>query len=253
LEPGVRKIALTVLLTVGLPTLLGFLYAAWGSFQSIISKVESDQIEIFRLTLLGFVGSWLAWYALLALYLDRYLFPAVFVGSLFTSGFLYQLTFKFDVKQTLQNASAVFFRSRKRQNFGALFALLLLILLVPLSLQYMVTLYLSQGVFVAEVTDYIESITGEDELIETYESELYFLLDRRYHYPPDKFNVQIVSHAFIGNNLDYDYDPLAEDPDYLVIGQFARLSKIYGPVLASGEFQLLDSIQGYDVYRRTRP
>ena len=251
-DPEVRKIAISAVLTVGLPTLCGFVYAAWKSIRSFREQVKPDTVEILRISLLGFVGSWLAWFITLALNLDRYLFPAIFVGSIFTSAMLYDLTFQFNFKKTFQNASAVFFRSRKRHNFGAIFALLLLILLVPFSVQYLISLYSSPGTSVAEVTQYIEDISNADDLIETYESELYFMLDRRYHYPPDEIHVQIISREFIGNDVEYDYDPLAADPDYLVIGQFARISKIYDQVLEKGEFQIVDSIQGYEIFARNR-
>lgn len=59
--------------------------------------------------------------------------------------------------------------------------------------------------------------------------------------------MHLVSHEFIGADVTCDYDPLAADPDYLVIGQFARLSKIYNQVLSEGEFQWVNSCQGYDV------
>ena len=101
---------------------------------------------------------------------------------------------------------------------------------------------------VAEVTQYIENTTDEDVLVETYESELFFLLDRDYHYPPDETDVQIISKVFLNNDETYHYDPLAVNPDILVVGQFGNLSKIYDQVLASGDFRKVKSIQGYDIY-----
>ena len=61
------------------------------------------------------------------------------------------------------------------------------------------------------------------------------------------------SSEIILHDVNYDYDPLAADPDFLVIGQFARISKIYDQVLTEGEFQFVASIQDYDVYSRTEP
>ena len=65
--------------------------------------------------------------------------------------------------------------------------------------------------------------------------------------------MHLVSREFFGADVTCDYDPLASDPDFLVIGQFAHLSKIYDEVLSDGEFLLVDSIQDYDVYTRTTP
>jgi hypothetical protein len=206
--------------------------------------------EILRLTLLGFVGSWLTWYILLALYVDRYLFPAVFVGSIFTSAFLYELTYQFDFQRTLKNASGIFFRTRNRYNFSALVAFPIILFLFSITTQYLFGLYTNPGASVAEVTQYIESITEDEDLIETYESELFFLLDRRYHYPPDEIHVKVISRVLIGNDETYDYDPLSTDPDLLVIGPLGNASKIYEQVLSSGEFQFIESFQGYEIYSR---
>ena len=125
-------------------------------------------------------------------------------------------------------------------------------LLLPFTLSYLYNLYAKPGVSVAEVTHYIENTTDEDVLVETYESELYFLLDRDYHYPPDETDVQIISKVFLNNEETYKYDPLEVDPDLLVIGQFADLSRIYDQVLSSGEFRLIKSFPGYELYTRTK-
>lgn len=252
LDPDVRWIAIKVVLTLGLPSLVGFIFAAWKSFKKFRALEVPDAKEITKLALLGFVGSWLAWYILLARYGDRYLFPAIFVGSIFTSAFLYQLTFGFDFKRTLKNASGIFLRTRNRYNIGALVAFPILIMFFIITSQYIFQMYTRPGISVSELTDHIESITQEDDLIETYESELFFLLDRRYHYPPDEISVQIISQELISNEKTYDYDPLEADPDYLVVGHFGATSKIYEQVLASGEFNLVSSIQGYDIYSRDR-
>ena len=211
-----------------------------------------DAVELLRLSILGFVGSWLAWYISLALSLDRYLFPAVFIGSIFTSALIYELTFEFNFKLTVNNASAIFFRSRKRHNFGAFLALLMIGLLLPFTLSYLYNLYTKPGISVAEVTQYIENTTEDDVLVETYESELYFLLDRDYHYPPDETDVQIISKVFLNSDEAYEYDPLAVDPDLLVIGQFADLSRIYDQVLSSGEFRLIKTFPDYELYAREK-
>jgi len=49
-----------------------------------------------------------------------------------------------------------------------------------------------------------------------------------------------------------DYDPLAADPDYLVVGPYSRVWQLYDPVLAMGAFRLLHAYSRYDVYERVR-
>ena len=49
-----------------------------------------------------------------------------------------------------------------------------------------------------------------------------------------------------------DYNPLAADPDYLVVGPFMRDWRLYDPVLATGAFRLLQRYGDYEVYERVR-
>lgn len=76
-------------------------------------------------------------------------------------------------------------------------------------------------------------------IIETYESELFFLLDRRYHYPPDQVHVELIRREDLGESRVIDYDPLSADPDYLVVGGWCRYYKCYDSVLTNGVFRLV--------------
>ena len=88
-------------------------------------------------------------------------------------------------------------------------------------------------------------------MIETYESELYFLVNRRYHYPPDQTHVDLNLRN-LGKDVAIQYDPLAADPDYLVIGSVGHGSELYKAVLDKKAFRILRTYGSYDVYERVR-
>jgi hypothetical protein len=88
--------------------------------------------------------------------------------------------------------------------------------------------------------------------VETYESELHFLLDQPYHYPPDQIHVELNRRSLLGQPTPIDYDPLASDPDILVVGTFARGNDLYAPALASGAFRQIMRDGTYEVYDRAR-
>jgi hypothetical protein len=48
------------------------------------------------------------------------------------------------------------------------------------------------------------------------------------------------------------YDPLANDPDYLVVGRFTRENELYEPAIAGGAFRLVHEDGLYEVYERAR-
>jgi len=191
----------------------------------------------------------------LASFWDRYLSPAIFIGSIFTAFLLYELTYHFNLKAVIQQASKLF-SARDRTSLRAFIGLAVIAFALPVVLNhtvvYLYKLYSNPGTPVSEVTQYLESITGENDLIETYESELFFLLDRRYHYPPDEIDVEVIAKTSLFDSTPYSYDPLEADPDYLVIGHFAGLSAIYEPVITSGEFESIKTFSNYEVYARVR-
>src|SRR6185503_3970094 len=129
----------------------------------------------------------------------------------------------------------------------------LLLIIVP------VTVNLLRGVFFdtrpavpTRVAEFLNTSTPPDALIETYESELFLLLDRRYHYPPDSVHVELNRRTFLHQDVPIPYDPLAANPDYLVVGEMSRLWQLYVAVIASGTFRRVKTFEGYDVYERVR-
>jgi hypothetical protein len=103
-----------------------------------------------------------------------------------------------------------------------------------------------------EVATTLNTQTPPDTRIETYESELLFLLNRPYHYPPDQVHVDLNRRMLLDEHVTIAYDPLAADPDYLVVGSFAGWNGLYDPVIKSGAFHLIDHIDSYDIYERVR-
>ena len=252
LVPYIRFVAIRVVLVFSLPTLLGILYAAWKTIRSVSETQSDNKNEILNWVLLSFVSSWLLWYALLSISFNRYLFPVIFVGSIYTSALFYKLTSGFNFKQTIQNAAHLFGRNRTRNSWAALLALALIAVNGSLSVLYINHLFTQPKTPITEVVEYLEQISTPNQLIESYESELFFILDRPYHYPPDIVNIQFIRRNIYYEEIDFGYDPLAADPDFLVMGYFGELSEIYNPVLASGEFQEIKTFHGYTIYERIR-
>jgi hypothetical protein len=134
---------------------------------------------------------------------------------------------------------------------------LLILLLVPsmlLSTLLMLNTYYlhNHDTSAVQVARFFNTQTEPDTIIETYESELHFLLHRPYHYPPDQVSIELNRRTLWQQDVPIAYDPLTADPDYLVIGDYARPGELYTPVIEAGEFRLLDTIGDYEVYERVR-
>lgn len=252
-EPGNRMFALTIFLTFGLPSMLGLLYGLWRVWNAVRAGTGDDS-TVLQLTLIGLAGSWQAWFVLLSVGSPRYMFPPIFLAAPFLAALLDQLTNGYDLFGLLQRLTAPLRERRLSRASGAAWlASLILIVALPLGLLTLTRYYLAFSDDSAQRTaDYLNIETPPGARIETYESELHFLLDRPYHWPPDQIHVELNKRSLLGRQTPVDYDPLAANPDYLVVGEFARGNQLYTPVIDAGKFRLLETIGGYQVYARVR-
>jgi hypothetical protein len=253
LVPLNRLFALWIIMLFGLPTLFGLCYAAWRQLREYDSMTLDGRIGTVRLMLLALAGSWFVWYLLLSVGVPRYLFPVTFFGSPFVAVLFYDISDGYNMRLTLSRATELLKRRFNRQTGAAWLTIVLLALTMPVTLLTLNRYYLTNTNTAAiEVADFLNMQTSPNARIETYESELHFLLNRRYHYPPDQLHVDLNHRSLLQEDVTINYDPLADDPDYLVVGQFASGNELYEPVIKMGAFHLIDQVDRYDIYERVR-
>lgn len=249
-----RMFALIVIISFGVPTLLGLGYGV-RSVSKNRANVQWTYTEQVKVALLFLAVSWFGWFAVLSVGWIRYLFPATFIGSIFVAAMIHELTGGFSIRYTLQQSLA-FFRGRgfKTESVGALLALTIVITSVPRSAMALYKTYvLDADNSVQQAAAFLNSRTRPTALIETYDSELLFLLDRPYHYPPDQLHVELIRRTFLyQDNIIIGYDPLAADPDYLVVGPHSKRWQLYDDVLKAGAFRLIGTYPRYSIYERVR-
>jgi 4-amino-4-deoxy-L-arabinose transferase-like glycosyltransferase len=249
-----RLFALSNALMFGLPTLLGLCYAAWRVVKDRHNRAADAELELVRVALLVLAGSWFAWFVLLSVGVPRYLFPATFVGSIFVAALLSDLTNGYSLSSTLERSGALLRRAGfGRTNAAAALALVLIAMTLPITLQTLYRFYVvNADSSASETAVFLDTQTPAGALVETYESELHFLLNRRYHYPPDQLHVELNRRSLLGQEVAVDYDPLAANPDYLVVGTFSHGNQLYDPAISAGAFRLVRTYGGYAIYERVR-
>ncbi len=101
---------------------------------------------------------------------------------------------------------------------------------------------------------YIDQTLAADAVIETWEWELGVSTQHRaYSYPDGIYVMRVVQRQFHGiSAVALDHDFLAHDPDYLVVGPFAKYTGIYPALKISQHFILQHSEGPYDLYARAR-
>jgi len=250
---AVRVVATALLLLFGLPALLGICYEAWQYGTGRTKLWHDNDADTVRLSLFFLVTSWMAWYLLLSIGWPRYLFVPVFVGSMFAAVMLCDLAKEFSIPATVKSAADTILHLRfGRNNLFALAAVLLFVF-VPLTVINMYFGFARPDRSSREVAEFLNTATPPDALIETYDMELFVLLNRRYSYPPNDVTLRLIRRSFMGQNVGVDYDPMAVDPDYLVVGPSGRFWRLYDPILQTGAFRLVLDKSRYQVYERIRP
>ena len=251
MEPSIRLERLRFALVSGLPLTLALLYASVTSLGRLWRGDDENQtLVVARVMLLSLAASWYGWYLLLSIGWGRYLFPAVVLGIPFVAWLLHDLTGGFQFRATWESiVSSVSGRKLTRQSLMAFVALALVLLMCrqPL-LSFLHLADLPSDNSVVSVARFINESTPEGSLIETYESELLFLLERPVHYPPPHLNVALIRRGWHDQTTPLAYDLSTIEADYIVVGDFGR--GVYDPLIQSGAFQSVRNWKRYSIYRR---
>lgn len=254
LVPSIRLQTLLVTLTLGLPAVIGLIYTARKFFRSQLAGETLQSHDLLQLMIFVLASSWLAWYALLSIGWERYAAPALFLASPFVATLLYDLTDGFRGALTLSLARSLLVRRDfSNQNARTLSALLLVMVMLGasvISLSY--KFFNEHDSSPRQVADFLNNSTPPLSRIEIFDSPLFFLLDRPYHYPLPPVRIALGRRRFLSQEAPIHYDPLETDPDYLVLGPLGRNTHLYDSVLATSAFRWLRSIGPYDIYERVR-
>ena len=247
-----RLFALIVTFEFGIPTLLGLSYGLYRVLRGAGKGAPTTYVDSVTLALLVLAGSWFVWYLTLSVGWVRYLLPATFIGSIFVAAMLHDLTGQFDLAFTFSEAFSILTGNYNYKSLGALVAILIVATSVPRSFTMLYRAYvLDADASVYDTARFINTHTAANALVETYDSELFFLLRRRYHYPPDQLHVDLVRRTFLyDDQVSIAYDPLLVKPDILIVGPHSKQWHLYDPVLNSGAFRLLRAYKRYDIYER---
>jgi hypothetical protein len=98
---------------------------------------------------------------------------------------------------------------------------------------------------------WLDAHVKRDALIETWDPEMGFYTDHRYHYPPPRLLMTAVSAPSGGTTPAAVYDFRSGGlPDYVLEGPFARLVGLYPPARLEGAYRQRASSHGYILYER---
>lgn len=190
----------------------------------------------------------LGWYALASIGWIRYAFPALALACLLVTRFFYDLTIGFwwPSRWNLRGL-------RK----GELMRIGLLIWLGGI-LASSTVLTLRDVVFPSQddagrMAHILNETVPVDAVVETWEPEMGFLTDHRYHYPPSGSLNRAVAHIWLNGPspaTPYLAELEAAAPPYVLEGEFARWVDMYPADWLSAHYTLISEAGVYRLYER---
>ncbi|MBS4060349.1 MAG: glycosyltransferase family 39 protein [Bacteroidetes bacterium] len=249
-----RVEALILIVVLALPILIGLIYALF--LERSIGEIEENTRPLFYLRLVywSLISSWLFWFVTLAMPWARYLYPPAFLGSIFIAVLIFKLTDGLNFSRVINSISIMLRKIRfTTEGLKAIFCIILL--------SYMGSIVINRHSFIFKVpnhdaeriAEYLNQSMPVDAYIETYDSELLFLVQRRFHYPPDQVQVELNKRTFLGQSVEIQYDPMLFDPHYIVVGPFSNMWGLYNSTVAQRDiWKLIYELPGYKVYERVQ-
>lgn len=217
----------------------------YGFFLSLPRTREGQQWSVlFLLAALNLI-----WYVVASIGWIRYAFLGLSLSSIFIARLFFEVTegFKFDW-------SAGWFRSLFEIRNAAKFAVslwLLAIILIPTA-KNVLEIVAPPPPYAMQMAEYLNQNIPLDAVIETWDPEMGFLTDHNYHYPPNALLAVAVEHIYDnGEPLRDHYDFVqAEQPAYLLAGEFSKWTEIYPLEELTDQYELIATFGNYDLYRK---
>lgn len=211
--------------------------------------LKRDRLGLKMAFLFLFASLWLAWYIVASIGWERYAFPGLTIVSLCVARLFLDL-----IKGDRISPQGLWAELQEGTGSATARQLCFLIVLLVMAL-YPLTSQIQAILFQADRTPqefaaYLEAHVSKDAVIETWESELGFLTDHKYHYPPARMVDAMSRHLALGTPSPAStYDFLAADPAYLVVGEFGKWTGLYPTDFLRHHCTLLISIGSYDLYQ----
>lgn len=252
---GAALVFSPALMVRGLQELLQPRVFLWALFPALVYGVRlvgrRDRAG-HQWAILWVLVAWnLVWYVFASVSWLRYAFPALAVSSLFITRFFADLTGQLDWRGLWVDWHAGTAGRLGGLARAGLLAWLAALVVIPAAQN-------ARDVFWPPVNqaralaDYLNVNVPLDDVVETWEPEMGFLTDHRYHYPP-----QILLNTAVKYVWQSGPPPAAEytfvqdeQPPYILVGAFGRWVDLYASALQSGEYELQAEFGAYQLYRR---
>lgn len=212
---------------------------------------ERSTIALKRCFLLCIILIFLGWFLLGSIGWIRYAFPAIVLLNIFTAKLLVELADDF--------AFLIWFRRKNRMEGHtinkfvkgvAVAVAILMMILIPLQIWF-VDIARSLDTSAFDFANYLDENVSSDAIIESSETEIVFLSDRKFHQPTVDVAVATIQNVQFAEPYPpgfYDLRPV--NPDYIILGPYAKWTQLYTQYLNNHDYDLVNTVGGYELLKR---
>lgn len=242
-QASIRKNALILFMLAGGASTVGLLFIGFDTIRSLLNNYENSPKFWLSFSLFIFALSWTLWFIFGSLGWVRYYIPPYLIASIFTAQ-------AFHIWLNLINKN----RGRNIQRMLTTFFVVILTAYGLTANIIGITASIKEANQDAEtVVAYVEQHIPHTALIESYESELFFLLPKyRFHFPPHHIQVELNLRKFFDPKVTPSYSLLALNiqPDYLITGSMEQLWQLYRTDIIEGNYHIVTTIGKYTIYKK---
>ncbi|MEZ4638897.1 MAG: hypothetical protein R2856_28715 [Caldilineaceae bacterium] len=235
----------------GLNLYLGWLLPAllYAFFQALPRNRKSQFLGI----LVIFTAFNLLWFVVASVGWLRYAFVGLVFGGLFVARLFLDMIG--GAERRLPRIGEILQAPARGQIGPALQAtaavILAAMIVLPLAQSALNTLRPGENTPLA-MARFMDAEVPEDALVETWEPEMGFLTDHKYHYPPAGLLNTAVGYIWLDGPPPADsYDFVqTEMPEYVLVGEFARWVDLYPADTLAESYVSVTQIGAYELYER---
>jgi hypothetical protein len=193
----------------------------------------------------------LIWYLVASISWLRYAFLGLTLSALFVAKFFYDILDGYKFVSAFTSKKIKDFRIPNPREALQISAAIWLIFILFFSLfNISIEIITSDTNYPQAMANYLDENIPVDTLIETWEPEMGFLTDHNFHYPQTILLTKAIEHIWLEGppvSSNYDYVEL-NNPDYILIGEFAKWVELYPLVYLNDNYKLSKSIGPYDLF-----
>ncbi|MCO6432085.1 MAG: hypothetical protein J5J00_14595 [Deltaproteobacteria bacterium] len=232
-----------------LPNLVALTWWGWAFIRKLKVDGLNSKTDLVKVLLWILCTSWFAWFLLLSINFARYAAPPAVLSTPFLAAMLHEIYSR--TRSYLVDARNSGRQMRVPKAIAHSLTLLALAVVLR-SIIYCVGFirnHWDSNKALYETAHFVNHSLGPAGLVETYDSQLFFLLDVPFHYPPDQFHVEAIAEGSGRSVTQVPYDPTFQKPDLIIEGPWSRSAfKVYRELIEENGLKPIRSFGEFDIY-----